>query len=361
VHYQPTGLLTRGANITSHKQASAANVRDVAAPALGPSPTRSGANMVLPLALAVVLAVAGALAPSVIQSTLIFTLLNQAAISAILATSVGFLIRQNGLVSFGHAAFYGLAGYLIALAVRGHFVSAEMAIGIAVVVPTLLAFGLGLIFIRMVGVAFSMLTLAVAQGFYELFMRWRGLANGEDGLRVDFPPYIFGIHTTMFQDAGTMFVACWLVLVLVVFGIYILSRSHFGTLTLAIRENEERVRFLGYATVYPRAIVYAISAFIASLAGVLFTLYNGFVTPDILNWSLSGEVMIMAIIGGTRSVWGPALGAVFFFFLKSSIGDVTDHWPAIVGGLLIVVVLVMPRGLSGLVTLAKVKFGGSES
>lgn len=317
--------------------------------------------MIFPIALAFMLAVAGAFAPSVIQSTLVFTLLTQAAVSAILATSVGFLIRQNGLVSFGHAAFYGLAGYLIALAMRGHFVSAEMAIGLAVIVPTLLAFGLGLIFIRMVGVAFSMLTLTVAQGFYELFMRWRGLANGEDGLRVDFPAYIFGIHTTMFQDAGTMFVTCWLVLVLVVFGFYTLSRSQFGTLTLAVRENEERVRFIGYDTIYPRAIVYAISAFIASLAGVLFTLYNGFVTPDILNWSLSGEVMIMAIIGGTRSVWGPAVGAVFFFFLKSSIGDVTDHWPAFLGVLLIVVVLVMPRGLSGLVTLVKVKSGGNAS
>lgn len=347
--------------MTSHKQTSAANVRDAVGSAPGLPSARWRGNMILPFALAVMFAVAGVFVPSIIQSALVFTLLTQAVISAILATSVGFLIRQNGLVSFGHAAFFGLAGYLIALAMRGHFISAEMAIGIAVVVPTLLAFGLGLIFIRMVGVAFSMLTLAVAQGFYELFMRWRGLANGEDGLRVDFPTYIFGIHTTMFQNAGTMFVACWLVLVLVIFGYYTLSRSQFGTLTLAVRENEERVRFIGYDTIYPRAIVYAISAFIASLAGVLFTLYNGFVTPDILNWSLSGEVMIMAIIGGSRSVWGPALGAIFFFFLKSSIGDVTDHWPAFLGGLLIIVVLVMPRGLSGLLTLVKVKSAGNAS
>ncbi|TFE36489.1 branched-chain amino acid ABC transporter permease [Paraburkholderia dipogonis] len=299
------------ADMSSDKQNPAANVSGATAVAPTSSLPRSASNRFVPFTLAIVLAVAGAAAPSVIQSTLVFTLLTQATISAILATSVGFLIRQNGLVSFGHAAFYGLAGYIIALSMRGQIASPEAAIGLAVVIPTLLAFGLGMVFIRMVGVAFSMLTLAVAQAFYELFMRWRGLANGEDGLRVDWPASIFGVHTTMFQDAGTMFIACWFVLVLVVFGLYVLASSHFGTLTLAIRENEERVRFIGYATVVPRAIVYAISAFIASLAGVLFTLYNGFVTPDILSWSLSGEIMVMAIIGGTRSIWGQPLEQCF--------------------------------------------------
>jgi branched-chain amino acid transport system permease protein len=346
--------------MSSSKQNPAANA-PTASTGMSSSIRSSTANRVVPLILAVGLAVLGATAPSLIQSTLVFTLLTQATITALLATSVGFLIRQNGLVSFGHAAFYGLAGYIIALAMREHIASPEIAIGLAVVVPTLLAFGLGLIFIRMVGVAFSMLTLAVAQGFYELFMRWRSLANGEDGLRVDWPASIFGVHTTMFLDARTMFVACWFILVLVIFGLYVLASSHFGTLTLAIRENEERVRFIGYATVVPRAIVYAISAFVASLAGVLFTLYNGFVTPEILNWGLSGEVMIMAIIGGTRSVWGPALGAVFFFFLKSYLGDLTDHWQAFVGGLLIAVVLLVPQGISGLIRLARQKAGGHAS
>nr|ABW22842.1 putative inner-membrane translocator [Burkholderia sp. NCIMB 10467] len=347
--------------MSSNKQNPAANVSGSTAAAPHPPLPRSASKRTIPLAIAFVLAVAGAVAPSLIQSTLVFTLLTQATITAILATSVGFLIRQNGLVSFGHAAFYGLAGYIIALSMRGHITSPEAAIGLAVLIPTLLAFGLGMVFIRMVGVAFSMLTLAVAQGFYELFMRWRSLANGEDGLRVDWPTSIFGVHTVMFQDAGTIFLACWFVLVLVVFGLYVLASSHFGTLTLAIRENEERVRFIGYATVVPHALVYAISAFIASLAGVLFALYNGFFTPDILNWSLSGEVMIMAIIGGTRSVWGPALGAVFFFFLKNFLGDVTDHWQALVGGLLIVVVLLVPQGISGVLKLTGGKSGGRAS
>lgn len=296
----------------------------------------------------ITLALAGAALPKLTSSALLLTLLTQAVISAILATSVGFLVRQNGLVSFGQAAFYGLAGYVVALSLGRGIASAEISIIAAIVIPTALAFVLGLLFLRLVGVAFSMLTLAVAQAFYEVFLRWRELANGEDGMKVALPDTIFGIHVEIFQRPETMFVICWTVLMVVLLALWLLTRSHFGTLTLAIRENEERVRFIGYATNIPRAIIYSISAAIAALSGVLFAMYNGFMTPETLHWSLSGEILIMAIIGGTRKIWGPALGAVIFFFLKGYIGDVTEHWPAIIGSLLIIVVVLLPAGISGL-------------
>ena len=123
------------------------------------------------------------------------------------------------------------------------------------------------------------------------------------------------------------------------------------------RENEERARFIGFETIVPRAIVYAISAAIAALAGVLFTLYNGFVTPNVLYWSLSGEALVMAVIGGTRAVWGPALGAVIFFLFKDAAGDLTEHWPAIIGGTLIVVTVLLPRGVSGTITMLLERLG----
>ena len=307
------------------------------------------------------LALAGAALPHLTASALLLTLLTQAVISAILATSVGFLVRQNGLVSFGQAAFYGLAGYIVALSLQRGVASAELSLVAAIVLPTVLAFGLGLLFLRLVGVAFSMLTLAVAQAFYEVFLRWRELANGEDGMRVNLPGALFGVPVDVFQSPGSMFVICWVVLMAVLLLLWLLARSHFGTLTLAIRENEERVRFIGYATNLPRAIVYAISAAIAALAGVLFAMYNGFMTPETLHWGLSGEILIMAIIGGTRQVWGPALGAVIFFFLKGAIGDVTEHWPALIGSLLIIVVVLMPSGLSGLPGMVIARFKGKAS
>lgn len=304
------------------------------------------------------IAVVGSVIPRLVGSALLLTLLTQAVMSAVLATSVGFLVRQNGLVSFGHAVFYGLAAYMVALFMAHQVASIELTIVAAIFLPSLLAFVMGLLFLRLNGVAFSMLTLAVAQAFYEIFLRWRELANGEDGMRVQVPGTIFGVDVTIFQNPQSMFLVCWFVLIAVLLTLWFLTRSHFGTLTLAIRENEERVRFIGYATNVPRAVVYAISAAIGALAGVLFSLYNGFVTPETLHWSLSGEILVIAIIGGTRYVWGPALGAVVFFFLKGSLGDVTEHWQAILGALLILVVVLMPNGLSSVVTILKQRLGG---
>ena len=292
-------------------------------------------------------AVVGAALPGLIGSALLQTLLTQAVINAVLATGVGVMIRQNGLVSFGHAAFFGLAAYIVAMATARHLMSAELAAVLAIAVPVVLAFLLGLAILRISGVAFSMLTLAVAQALYELMLRWRSLANGDDGIAADLPHRLFGADLTLFQQPASMFVVCWLVLMLVLAALGLLVRSHFGTLTLAIRENEERARFIGYETLLPRAVVYAISAGIAALGGVLFVFYNGFVTPDALYWSLSGEALVMAVIGGTRAIWGPALGAVIFFLFKDAAGNYTEHWPAIIGATLIVVTVLLPRGASG--------------
>jgi len=313
------------------------------------------------IAILVSLALGGLLLPKLSPSPILLTLLTQAVITAILATSVGFLVRQNGLVSFGQAAFYGLAGYIVALSMGRGIASVEISLIGAILIPTALAFLLGLLFLRLVGVAFSMLTLAVTQAFHEVFLRWRELANGGDGITVNLPASIFGMNLHLFQRPESMFVICWVCLMGVLVGLWLLTRSHFGTLTLAIRENEERVRFIGYATGIPRALVYAISAAIAALSGVLFALYNGFMTPETLDWSLSGEILIMAIIGGTRLVWGPAVGAVIFFFLKGWVGDVTEHWPAILGLLLILVVVLLPGGLCGLPSIIYRRLCGNST
>jgi branched-chain amino acid transport system permease protein len=303
------------------------------------------------------IAIAGGVLPTLVGSALLLTLLTQAVINAILASGVGFLVRQNGLVSFGHAGFFGLGAYIVALSATYHVMPIGLALALAILAPALLAFLLGLAILRLVGVAFSMLTLAVAQAFYELVLHWRELANGDDGIAAELPPRILGLDLSLFQQPGTMFLICWAMLILMLLGLRLLVESPFGTLTLAIRENEERARFIGFETIVPRAIIYAISAAIAALAGVLFTLYNGFVTPNVLYWSLSGEALVMAVIGGTRAVWGPALGAVIFFLFKDAAGDLTEHWPAIIGGTLIVVTVLLPRGVSGTITMLLERLG----
>ena len=294
--------------------------------------------------------VAGLTLPLAATSILAITLLTQAVIGGILATAVGLVIRQTGLVSFGHAAFFGLAGYFIALPAKHGLWPLELSIVLAIAMPTLLAFLLGLVVVRIPGVAFSMLTLAIGQAFHEFAVRARLVTGGDDGLAINLPRTVFGVATEVFQRPQTMFVICWVALVGVLFGLHLLVRSRFGRVTTAIRENEERARFLGYQTVLPRALIFALSALIGSIAGTLFALYNGFVSPESLHWSLSGSALIMAIVGGTRLLWGPALGAVVFFFFKDVAGDLTEHWPAMIGLMLIVVTVALPMGISGALT-----------
>lgn len=304
------------------------------------------------LGLAVAIA-AGALLPLVVTSTLAITLLTQAVIGGILATAVGLLIRQVGVVSFGHAAFFGLAGYFIALPAKHGLWPAEVSIVLAVAAPTLLAFLLGLVIVRIPGVAFSMLTLAIGQAFHEFAVRAREVTGGEDGLAISLPKTIFGAATEIFQRPQSMFVICWITLVVILFGLRFMVRTRFGRVTTAIRENEERARFLGYQTVAPRALIFALSAFIGAVAGTLFALYNAFVSPEVLHWSLSGSALIMAIVGGTKLLWGPAFGGVVFFFFKDLAGDLTEHWPAMIGLTLILVTVALPMGIGGaLVRLA---------
>ncbi len=291
--------------------------------------------------------VVGLALPRAVGSVLLMTLLAQAAISGVLAMAVGTLLRLNGVVSFGHAAFYGLAVYVVALSLNQGWMPAEAAIIVALVLPTLLAFLLGLGIVGIPGIAFSMLTLAVGQATHEFAMKAREVTGGEDGMAIKLPAQLFGLDVNVFQRPQSMFMICWVVLVLLTLALSLFGRSRAGRTVALIRENEERARFIGYRTRVPRAAVLALSAFIAALAGVLFAVYNAFASPDALHWSLSGSALIMVIIGGPRLLWGPAFGAIVFFFLKDVAGNLTEHWPALIGLTLIAVTLLLPLGLGG--------------
>lgn len=327
-----------------------------AAPIARPSSTPT------PLVLiGIVIALAGFALPWLGLPRNVLSLLTSASMTAILATGVGFLVRQAGMSSFGHAAFYGGAAYLLVLMSVYTGLPGEAVVLLAPVIATAAAFLLSFILLRTQGVAFSMLSLAIAQALFELMMRWRDLANGEDGLRMRLPREIFGLKLSFFQKADTMLLVSWSALIIIVIGLVILSRSHFGTLTLAIKNNEERARYIGYKTLMPRVLVIALSGLIASIGGTLFALYNGYVTPGLLHWSLSGEALVIAIIGGTRSVWGPALGAFLFVILRDFAGNYTTHWQSIVGLVLIAVVLLLPRGASGAITSLVTRFRGGNN
>jgi branched-chain amino acid transport system permease protein len=296
---------------------------------------------------AVIFIAMGIAVPAVVSSVLLLTLLVQATISAILALSVGVLVRMNGVVSFGHAAFYGFAVYVVAIGVNHGGAPPEIIIVGALILPPLLAFVLGLGIAGVPGAAFAMLTLAVGQAFYEFALKARDLTGGEDGFDITFPPTLFGVPSGVFQQPREMFVICWVILVITVFALHAVAQTRFGRLAIAIRENEERARFIGYKTRVRRATVLALSAFVAAIAGVLIALYSAYVSPDTLHWSVSGSALVMTVIGGAQVLWGPALGAVIYFFFKDIVGDMTQHWQGLIGITLIVVTLLIPDGIGG--------------
>jgi branched-chain amino acid transport system permease protein len=310
-------------------------------------PRNVGAGWAIALVGAAALLVGFAL-PWIMPSKIAMSLLAQALFDALLATSVGFLILQNGRISFGQAAFSGLGSYAFGVLVARKLVGAEAALVVALVLPTLIAFLLGLVIARVSGVAHAMLTLAVGQALYEVAFRWRALAKGDDGMSFDLPVRIFGLPSRAFQDPALMLVLTWSILIVVLVALALFTRSRTGMLAAAIRDNEERTRFLGFSTTLPRALVYALAGFVAALAGVLQATYNGYIAPQMFHWTVSGFALIMAIVGGAKFIIGPAVGAVAFFYIKDAAGQFAEYWPAIVGSALIVVTLTMPQGVVGL-------------
>jgi branched-chain amino acid transport system permease protein len=282
-----------------------------------------------------------------LSSGTLLSLLTQATHYAIFALGVGLLLRQNGMVSFGHALFFGAAGYVVAILLQLKAVPAEAAVAIAVLGLAAFAFIIGLVIVRVPGVAFGMLTLAIGQMAYLMASRSRGLTGGADGMNVEWPSTLFGVETALLLKPAGMLLLSWTVLVLLLLGLGVLLRGRFGSITEATRDNEERARFIGIRTLLPRAAVYALSGGITALAGVLAALNTGFISPESLHWSLSGVALMMVVVGGTRVLWGPALGAAVYFLAKDVLGDHAQHWMAIFGTALIVVIVFAPEGLSG--------------
>ncbi|MDI9233262.1 branched-chain amino acid ABC transporter permease [Limnohabitans lacus] len=297
---------------------------------------------------AVLALILGAAVAFGVSSSTLLSLLTQSIIYAVFALGVGVLLKQNGMVSFGHALFFGGASYLVGILLQLQIVSAELAILVALLGVTVAAFLIGLVIVRVPGVAFGMLTLAIGQMFFLTASRARGLTGGADGMNIDWPSRLFGFPMSQMLKPATMFLICWTTLVVVMFLLAWLMRTRFGAITEAVRDNEERARFIGITTLLPRAAVYALSALVTSVAGVLSALNTGFVSPESLHWSLSGVALMMVVVGGFKALWGPAVGAVVYFMFKDILGEHATHWMTIFGMALITVIVFSPTGVAGL-------------
>ena len=282
-----------------------------------------------------------------VTSSTLLSLFTQAIIYAVFALGIGVLLKQNGMVSFGHALYFGSAGYLLGIMLQLQWASAETLIFYTLLIITLVGLLFGLIIVRVPGVAFGMLTLAIGQMFYLTASRARGFTGGADGMNIDWPSTLFGFSVSQILKPSVIFMISWTTLIIVIFLVSCLLRSRFGAITEAVRDNEERARFIGISTLLPRAAIYSLSALISGIAGVLSALNTGFVSPENLHWSLSGMTLMMVVVGGFKVLWGPALGAVVYFMFKDILGDYATHWMTIFGVVLIAVIVFSPTGIAG--------------
>ncbi|NVI04252.1 branched-chain amino acid ABC transporter permease [Paraburkholderia youngii] len=265
------------------------------------------------------------------------------------AMSVNFLLGFTGVLSFGHAAYFGLGAYGAGLALKFVAPSTTFALLCGTLLGGIAGALLGALCARRRGVYFAMVTIAFGQVFYYIAFQWSSLTGGDDGLRgFSRVPLHLGITTIDIlsnADAFYYFVLFCLALAVGLMGFIL--RSPFGRTMIAIRENERRARFLGIPADRHIWIAFTLSCFFMGFAGALYALLNNFADPRGLHFSQSGDFVMMAVMGGMRSLWGPLLGAAVFVVLQDYLSSITVNWMSFVGMLFIAIVLFFPRGLLG--------------
>ena len=265
------------------------------------------------------------------------------------AMSVNFLLGYTGVLSFGHAAYFGLGAYGAGMTIRYLVPSTGAGLVVGILAGTLAGAIIGPLIIRLRGVYFAMVTIAFGQVFYFIAFRWNNVTGGDDGLlgwtRM---PLNLGFTTVDILHNPRAFYY----FILVIFAISVgamawILRSPFGRTLIAIRENERRARFLGIPVDRHIWISWVISCCFVSVAGALYALLNNFVDPRALYWTQSGDFVIRAVLGGMRSFWGPLLGAAIFVLLQDYLSSQTQNWMSFVGLFFVLVVLFFPRGILG--------------
>lgn len=234
------------------------------------------------------------------------------------AMSLNFLLGYTGVLSFGHAAYFGLGAYGAGMTIRYLVPSTGLGLLVGTAVGTVAAAIIGPMIIRLRGVYFAMVTIAFGQVFYFIAFRWNSVTGGDDGLiGWTRQPLNFGFVTIdILHDPNAFYYLVFVVFAAATGIMAWLLRSPFGRTLIAIRENERRARFLGIPVDQHIWISWVISCGFVSLAGGLYSLVNNFVDPRALYWSQSGDFVIMAVLGGMRSFWGPLIGAAIFVVLQ---------------------------------------------
>lgn len=327
-------------NILERNQASATG-----------NPLLSGRGQLAVFAVIALLAVAAPVVGSAEPFWL--NLLVRMMIFALLALSLDFIFGYAGLLSFGHAAMFGAGGYAAALLITEVSANALLVLPLAFVAGIVVAAVIGWFSVRARGIYFAMLTLAFAQMFYVIaftdlpatILGIESVTGGDDGL--------FGVQ--MLELLGIDFTSTLayfyltLGLVAVSFAALVrLANSPFGRVLQGIRENEERVEFIGYDVRRYKVIAFSISGGFAGLAGGLYVPFQTVAHPEMIHWMVSGELVVMLLLGGMGTLWGPMLGAGLVVLLEEQLA-VFASWEIILGAIFVIIVIFAPRGLAGMI------------
>jgi branched-chain amino acid transport system permease protein len=282
-------------------------------------------------------------------------LANDVVIWALFATSLNLLVGYSGLVSFGHAAYFGIGAYTTGLLMKKLGVSFLLALPAGGLVAALFALVFGFFCVRLTRIYFAMLTLAFAQVVWAICFKWNDVTGGEQGMpEIPYPsfdwvdrvaavvPFVGGYRTSdhyYFTSLIAVGICLWLIRRIV--------GSPFGRMLTTIRENAERAEFIGVNVRRYELAAFVLAGAFAGLAGALFGIFNRGVFPDFAYWTKSSEVLIMTLLGGMGTFWGPALGALVLLWLNQQIVTYTEYWPLILGTILVLLLFVFPGGLAG--------------
>ena len=291
----------------------------------------------------VVLLVAGLAVPvysAASGDSYLITLSTRILVFALAAVGLNIALGFGGMVSFGHSMYMGLGAYTVLLLADAGVVNGWLQLLVMVVLVVVIATVVGWVSLRTQGIAFIMITLAFAQLFFFLFVSLK-VYGGDDGMSLA-QPSGFGPFT---GKPTALYLSLLAALVATVYGTSRLVRSRFGLVLRATRVNERRVKAVGTAPLPYRLTAYVVSALVCALAGFFLANLSGYVSPAYLAWTVSGELIVMVVLGGVGTVLGPVVGAVGLLLIEEGLKALTEHWMIVYGPLIVLMVLLLRRGL----------------
>ncbi|MBI4777008.1 MAG: branched-chain amino acid ABC transporter permease [Deltaproteobacteria bacterium] len=303
-------------------------------------------------AMAVLAIVAGLFVlPYFVPNRFYLRLVNEMLIYGLLAMSLDVLLGYTGLLSFMHTSYLGIAAYIVGIFLK--FVcpsSFWLAFLVGFIGTGIIALAVGWVQVRTGGLAFALLTLAFGMMYFTVVWKWYEVTGGDDGLMgVPHPDITLGPWALVNSGDSSGIYYFSLVIVLLCFIVTRrIIRSPFGAVLESIRENEERASFVGINVRFYKLLGWMLACLLAGVAGVLFILFRGYIGPTTMDAFAGAGVLMMVLLGGMGTLWGPLVGAGLFIYIQDYISTMTEHWEVFLGLVVILLVLFMPRGVAGL-------------